>query len=500
MGSVARIERRRSPLFLLSLFLILFGARAALIRYAGNSTPFMDEWDGDAAFLLKPYLEGSLGAGDLVAPFNEHRILCTRLLALTILHVSGYWDVILQMILNAVIEAVAIVAASYALARTLSDGWAVAAMIAGVAINAIPYGYDNALLGFNTHFYLANGLSLVSLWLMADARAWSARWIGGAVVALASFLCMASGVLTVASIAAVHLLQVALGRRSGLREAAGIAGLAVATVALLALIPHVPESDAFRARSLSEFASALVQFASWPSHTVLGLVLFLPSALFFARVLRDRPTADDPRWFNVAALMWTLAAIVGLAAGRGQWPLQSRYTGVLLIGSMVNLTSAFWLYQTSAAVGRRRMAYGLALAAWLAFFALSLAHPQRHLTAQIDERRDIAVAEANNLRRYLTTGNAAFLAGRPALEIPYFDPVRLRALLDAPAIRAILPPDLTGRPPPRPAIEALKAGVLQWGFAWLGAGVALLLAVLALSAAANREPHRANARIWLDKP
>ena len=47
-------------LLALSLFLILAGSRAALIRFAGNATPYMDEWDGDWGGLLRPYLDGTL--------------------------------------------------------------------------------------------------------------------------------------------------------------------------------------------------------------------------------------------------------------------------------------------------------------------------------------------------------------------------------------------------------------------------------------------------------
>ncbi|MBV8655560.1 MAG: hypothetical protein JO160_05895, partial [Candidatus Eremiobacteraeota bacterium] len=99
---------------LIALFFILVGARAALIFHAGNPTPFIDEWDGEAAYLLQPYLQGRLTVGDLLAPFNEHRVLFTRLLVLSVFHISGYWDVILQMIVNAIVGSATVVAIGYA--------------------------------------------------------------------------------------------------------------------------------------------------------------------------------------------------------------------------------------------------------------------------------------------------------------------------------------------------------------------------------------------------
>ena len=95
------IDKRHSVILFVSLFLILIGSRAIVINHDGNSTPFWDEWDGDAANLLLPYLRGNLALGDLFSRHNEHIIFFTRLLTLAIFTLSGYWDVILQMIANA---------------------------------------------------------------------------------------------------------------------------------------------------------------------------------------------------------------------------------------------------------------------------------------------------------------------------------------------------------------------------------------------------------------
>jgi hypothetical protein len=286
---------------------------------------------------------------------------------------------------------------------------------------------------------------------------------------------MASGTLALIAAAATLGLQAACGRRNGIREGAGMAALLALAVALLALVPHVDASDGFKAHTFGQFLSAFVHLASWPAHTALGLVLFVPSAAFVLCVFADCPKVTDPRWLNVAALVWTLGQIVALAAGRAQWPLQSRYTDVLIIGSTVNLVSALWLFRRAGAMGARTAWRALLLAAWLGVFAISFIHPQRHLQKQIDERRDIAIAEAGNLRGYLATGDESFLAGPPALQIPYFDPLRLRALLDTPEIRSSLPPELTGNPPPHPWVEKVKAALMRFGPVALGLGLVLLL-------------------------
>ncbi len=482
----SRAPAKRPWLLLFSLFLIVLGSRAALIHYAGNSTPFMDEWDGDAAGLIVPYVDGRLAVSDLFAPFNEHRIVFTRLLVLSLLRVSGYWDVVLQMIVNAVLDSAMIVAAAFALTRILKGPWAAAAMIPVALINAIPYGYDNVLLGFNTHFYLLIGFSLLSLFLLVNSEAGSPRWIGGIASALASFFCMASGALTLAVALALHLLQAALGRRSGGREWLGMAALAGITAILIAFVPHVPASDVFRAHSVGQFLWALARLLSWPGDMGVELVLIVPSVIFVYRALVDRAALHDPRWFNVAVVGWVLCQILSLAAGRAQYPMQSRYFDGLLIGQMVNIVSLFWLVTTYPVEFRFRDLRSWAAAVWAVLVVASMVHPLKHTRESIRERRDLGVNEEQALRRYLSPGNTAPLSGRPALDIPYLKSDRLQQLVDTPEIRERLPPELLSREAPSTWAEAFKRAFLRFGFGWLGLG----LLFCALSLVWDYEPGR----------
>jgi hypothetical protein len=229
------------------------------------------------------------------------------------------------MIANAILDAATVVAISYALSRPLRGGWAPAAMILSTLVNALPLSYDNILLGFNTHFYSLLAFSFASLCFMADSRAWSLRWAAGGVFGLGSFLCMASGALTLAAAMGLHLLQMACGRRGGIREWLGIAALAAATVVFANLIPHTPSSDIYRAHSPRQFLAAVFELMSWPAPPNLGSLIALPSVLFCLLTFIDRPTLSDARWFNVAAFGWILTQFVALAAGRALIPVENRY-------------------------------------------------------------------------------------------------------------------------------------------------------------------------------
>ena len=302
------------------------------------------------------------------------------------------------MIANAILASATIIAISYALSRVLCGRWALAAIVLSCLINAVPVSCDNILMGFNTHFYLLLTFSFASLWLLADSRAWSSRWVAGVLCAVASFLCMASGALTLAAVIGLHLLQIVRDRRGGRREWFGIAALVATTVGLISLVPDVPDLNAYKAHAMRQFLSAFYELASWPSPDILGWIVGLPSALFCLRTILDRPPLSDARWFNVAAFGWILTQFVALAVGRGAAPIANRYFDMLLIGLAINLTSVFWLFGSRSVSGRRKAWRALALAAWLVIVAVSLARPERHLPEYLSYRRQTAEVQAQNLR------------------------------------------------------------------------------------------------------
>ena len=290
------------------------------------------------------------------------------------------------------------------------------------------------MLGFNTHFYLLLAFSFAGLWLLADSRAWSLRWFAGGLCSAASFLCMASGALTLGAAIGLHLGQIACNRRGGLREWLGIAALGAVTLVLARAVLHAAGLGGLGAHSPGEFAAAFFHFASWPPPFPLGLVIAAPSLIFCIITLADRPALTDPRWFNVGAYGWMLTEFLALAAGRAEIGVQSRYSDTLLIGLIINLTSAFWLSASVARAAKGRIWPYLGLAAWLVVVGASLAHAVRHVPGDLDNWRRVTATGAKNVRDYLGDGNASDLGGAPLLEIPYFELNRLREMLDAPEI------------------------------------------------------------------
>ncbi len=134
--------------------LLIFISKVSIVREYGNNTPFWDQWDAEAEQLYKPYKQGRLGLSSILRTHNEHRITTTRILHLGLFVLTGCkWTPKLQMHVNALLHVSAI---SLFLAFTC---WAVPTRvrlpvwIAGTLLFLVPFGWDNVLQGFNTHFY-----------------------------------------------------------------------------------------------------------------------------------------------------------------------------------------------------------------------------------------------------------------------------------------------------------------------------------------------------------
>lgn len=432
---------------LFACFLIAFGVKLALLGYAASPVPFADEWDGEAAYVLKPFLEGQLHIWDLFRPHNEHLMPLTRLLALASFRIAGYWDVVFQMIVNAAIHAFAIVFIGYFLSKPVTKHLQPIVWLLCVIVASIPYGWENLLLGFNTHFYLLILFSFVAFAGLTWAKAWSPPWFIGTAFAIAACFNMASGALTLAVAAVVALLQCVRGERRGAGELFGIAAHVVLTAAMLFVMPHLSGNE-FQAHSVGDFMGATATLLSWPTRPPFGLVTYAPVLILFFTLFRSRAALADGRWSIIAGSGWVAAQVCAIAIGRANgFLLSSRYFDALQIGMMINLASVFVLLSMRVSQQSLIRRDGLAFAGWGIFLCVALALSAVSLGKQIDARRQSAMTEAVNLRAYLATGNVSHLAHKSVEEIGYPVPERLRAWLDDPTIRQILPPTLKSEEP-----------------------------------------------------
>jgi len=463
-------------------FFTILGAKLWLIHYASNPTPFWDEWDV-ADFMFHAYGEGRLTIRDFFQTHNEHLIVFTRLLMLLGVEISGYWDVVLEMIVNAIAHTVVITLVVARLARVLDRQRAIFALIICGALNALPFSWENTLWGFMTQVYLLIGFSLASLACFIGSTAWSPRWWLGTALATMSFFSGASGALTLSVVIGLFLLQILCGRRAGLREWLGIAAHAALTIALVLSIPRIAGHEPLRAHGVVEFLSAFAGVASWPAKPPFGLLVYLPATAFSIRLIRKPPQLNDDQWFNLAVLGWITVQFVALPLGRANGaPVSSRYLDTLQIGIVASLVSALSLLAARVGSISAQRAVAASIALWFLLLTFWAGHDAYfHLRYPIEVRRQTAVTETNNVRGYLTTGDVSYLTPKPILDIPYPSAERLRGFLDDATIRSLLPPDLTLDGTREAVIESLKTGLLQLRYVLLGLGGLLFFAAVRLS-------------------
>jgi hypothetical protein len=476
---------------------IILGAKLWLVANYGSSTPFWDQWVGEARQLYRPYLTGELSLGSLFAAHNEHRIFLTRLIALALFIVEGRWDPIMQTLVNAVIHSVGIGALVFMLSRTLDAARALLLAVLAALMFALPFGWANTLVGFQTPFYLLVLLAPASLWILYASAAWTTRWWLGTLVGILSYFTIASGALTLPAFAVIAAIQLGLGQRRGRGEVLGL----LAHIALAAIIlwdvSALPPPEEIQAKSLVNWYEPFSVVASWPVakpswplilRAVTAIGLAIPVIVLAARLVQRRVSVRDPDWLVVAVACWTMLQMLALIYGRGITVLQSRYFDVLLLGPLASAAALLHLQSDKAAAVRRASTAFACI--WLAAMVSGLGQKAfDDIPGELAWRRETTEAQTRSLKSFLATGDFSALADKPLFQIPFPSAEYLRDTASDPIIRSILPPDLMNRPDPE---SKLKGVAIRQGQLLMPIGLALLMIALLLGAAASRSAEQPN--------
>ena len=123
--------------------------------------------------LYVPFKACDLTWSQMFSLHNEHRVFFSRLLALDLLVVNGQWDPRLQQVVNAVMHSLTalLVVTTFWIAneRRRLD----LLVFVGALTFALPFGWENTLVGFQSAFYFLLLFSVLGLWLTTRYRAGS---------------------------------------------------------------------------------------------------------------------------------------------------------------------------------------------------------------------------------------------------------------------------------------------------------------------------------------
>jgi len=413
----------------------VFGAKLIVISAFGSPTPLVDQWDGEAANLYAPYLNGALSFADLLAPHNEHRIFFTRLLTLVHLELAGEWNTRLEMILCAIVHTALITWLAALLMPLVAPRRRMLLACFVAFLFAFPIGYENTLLGFNFHFYLTWLFGIAALVAFAAARPFSWRWFGGLATAVLSYLSLSAGVATI--LAAGVLVGLQLGtnvrKRRGREFAAVVVMASVAVVMIL--------SEASIAKPMSTRWTFILGLALLAAMTIAALV---PTVWFARRTLAVRPAISDRAWVVIGIGGWIAAQLVLVAYGRGTH-IAVRYMDIVLLAYPLGFVAVCGLVD-GARTTRFRGYAAPAVVTWVFFVVAVFAIAGYASVLGSIAWSKSAHQQVTNIESYFATGGVDQLKvrGEPGLkaDLTYPNPQRLSGILRDPAVRAILPPEI----------------------------------------------------------
>jgi hypothetical protein len=435
-------------LLLASLFLLIIGAKFSLIDRYGSDLPYWDQWDGEAANLYRPYLQGKLNAGELFSAHNEHRIFFTRLLALGLLEINDrQWDARLQTVVNALLHAsVALLLAALAL-QVLPAGSAAIFIGMTALLFGTSLSYENTLFGFQSQFYFLLLFSVLQIagTFLARPRSWA--WWLAPLAGAAALFSMASGLLS-----ALAILFIAAWRAWRDRRITRDDGWIFSTNASLCVVGWMLKVDMpghayLKTTDPWSWLDAWLHQLGWPMPThwaaPLGLVPPVLLGLAYLRRKIDGPIV----WTLLGASVWFWLQTAAIAFGRGavEYGCASRYCDIFVFGLLVNLLIlAFLVTHAVSPVAQRSL-----FITTVAFIVVTLwGFAQETVVTggeYLSPMPGINATRIATVRNYVCTHDPSFFEKKPWDELPYPSAGQLAELLDTPVLRAVLPSSV--RPP-----------------------------------------------------
>lgn len=514
-GTLAAVQRRIAlPALLLGLLCTGIGGKWLLVRSVATGVPYWDEWDGDGIRIIAPYEWHKLEWLRFFDLHNEHRPALTRTANFAIYLLNDrMWDTRVTVALNALLHVgllVFFVASLRPIVR--GRGLILVAAVAALA-TALPFAWENTLIGFQSAFYFMLATAVASLRLLAPCPRCGWTWWGGVAVALLGLFSIAGGFVVGPAIGAIAILRACALRR---REPSFVPnlGAAILLIALgVLLTKSMPYHASQRAHSAWDFLRALGNLLAWPFPSGSGAWLWvhLPSAVFLAALVRRRTAPENREWFLAAVALWYLLQVFVLALVRSPGvnaAHAARYLDIHGLGITVSTACLVQILGRSGR-GKKRMVAG---AAWFASTVAALAVVSTGAWSReiLPFRYELAAQEAR-VAAFVRSGDASLIREAPEKELPY--PGNTDWLLHLLTIRELvraLPPSvrpaLAIHPPPSSGFGSagVPAGIgpsghgLAWGSAgsaapasWISASVESGYPILRIRTAAA-EPRTAS--------
>ena len=425
--------------------LIVLAAKIYLIARYSSEVPFWDEWDAQGSKLLVPYRTGQLSVEDLFAAHNEHFITFGRLLWLAVFTLADSWNVRAVMYVNALIHVSVFFILAFSLYSSKSSFANFFILAFLVFAYSLPFGWENTIWSMQSCTYLLLLFAVSSNVVLVGSRAFDRKWFAGTLLAGCSYLCMASGAITLLPFALVTFFQLILRERRGRSEWAGLLVHFLIIFACVSFVPNLNSSDHAGGANYVDFFVGLMDYLSWPytAAPYFFLLNIVPIIILFLFLFINRVPIDDRRWASLLIALWSCAHMAMFAYGRSNTTIiSSRYTDVILLNTAINIGLAIKF----VSIGNVwRICFAIATGAWVLSIIYSLSYLFLCCTLPaVEHRHSTGLLQQANLQQFYERGELGNLpnAQRPELPYPFAD--RLLQLLKDDVIRSELPADISG--------------------------------------------------------
>lgn len=315
-----------------SIALAVLGFRLYSIHQHGLQFPINDQWYSEYNNLYKPFIDGNLGTTDFFAFNNEHVVAIQKGIHLALLIVTGEWNPMAQMFLNAILFSTLLFIAVLLAGIYLGPFSAVVFQLATLACGMLPGPAENFLFGFQTGWYVYYFLSGLMLYCLSKSEKFGFWWLSAWFLAFFSCLCLASG------IGNICLCVVAPAMREWSKQTPlkhillrSTPYLALSLPVILPVLKiAVDGRPPLPASSQSVFLN-LLEIFSYPAGFLP--ITFLPTVVGLGFVLFRKPFLDIG--FPILFAFWALVHTAILCVGRGGF--SGRHTELLIFGILANL-------------------------------------------------------------------------------------------------------------------------------------------------------------------
>ena len=419
--------------------LVVFAARLHEIHFYAGDVPFKDQWIIEAEQIIGPWLDGTLRPWTFFTPHFEHLPVWTRLLSWLQVVVTGRWDPLVQMTVNAGLHTLFVWFVTRWVWQTV-PAWP-AGFVTGILLmgGTLPHAWENIAWGFQSQFPLA--LTFLFLHIRGacthppGTRGW---WLAQAAGAASLF--------TLASIWLAPLAVVICQFWTGLRDRKRMAApliIAATGMGLLAIIHwRAQEGHSFAQTpgAIVPLLHSVLHLLGWPSALPgAAAVVQLPWLIHALRLrAQSSATALDRIIFSLGLLNCLQAAALAIGRTGDNVDYVSRYGDLLFIGV---LSGALALTRLVSSTGRARTIFLAGCTVWAVTVTVGMFQRSTEGHARYFH---LHAAESAALRRtavqaYLNNGDKGPLEQPETRWVLTEYTWVVTSLLDRPAFRALLP-------------------------------------------------------------